>query len=480
MNAEFAEEAEGAEGAEAESEIGRRAFGPCVARTGGLCALCLLCALCVLSVIAHAQTPPNWPQFRGPHAAGATATAVPTVWDVKAGRNILWKTPIPGLSHSSPIVWGDQVFVLTTQPKVARELTLKLGESGVDPADDLVPHVWQLYAFERRTGRVRWERTVHEGMPRLKRHVKASHASATPATDGTHVVLLAGSQGLFCYDVTGKLLWTRDLGVMDVGLVGDPSYQWGPASSPVIYRNLVIIQNDKHQGSTLAAFDLRTGTPAWQAARDEFPSWATPLVFQSGGRTELVTNSGKHIRGYDPETGRELWRMADQATQVKVPSPVGAGDLVIVSGGYPPAGRPIYAIRPVGAAPGELEWQTERGASYTTTPIVHDRILYSVTDNGILSAYRTASGERLYQTRISPAASNFSASPVVAADKLYFTSEEGDVFVVQAGPVFKLLATNTMDEVCMATPAVVDGMLIVRTRTQLVAIGERSQSSAQR
>jgi outer membrane protein assembly factor BamB len=441
----------------------------------------LVCVALSAFVVRHlaltAQSPPNWPQFRGPRTAGAAAGAAPTAWDLKAGRNILWKTPIPGLSHSSPIVWADSVFVLTTVPKTPRDLTLKLGDAGIDPADDMVPHEWKLYSLERRTGAVRWDRTVHDGMPRMKRHVKASHASSTPATDGTHIVVLAGSQGLFCYDMSGKLLWTRDLGVMDVGLVDDPSYQWGPASSPIIYKNLVIIQNDRHRDSSLSAFDVRTGAPVWQVTRDELPSWATPLVFQPGSRTELVTNSGKYIRGYDPDTGRELWRLSDNATQVKVPSPVAAGSLVVVTGGYPPAGRPIYAIRAGAAgeiAPDQVAWRVDRGSSYTSTPIVHDEILYSVTDNGILSAYRIATGARLYQTRISNAASGFSASPVAAGDKIYFASEDGDVFVVQAGPQFKLVATNPMAEPCMATPAVVDGTIIVRTRTQLVAISEKS------
>jgi outer membrane protein assembly factor BamB len=457
---------------------GDAAASPCASlRSLHLRGYACLCVLCFLSALAHAQPSTEWPAFRGPNTSGVVATTAPTAWDVPAGRNIAWKTPIPGLSHSSPIVWGDHVFVITAVPATARDLPLKLGQAGIDPADDMVPHAWKLYSIERRTGRVRWERTVHEGMPRMKRHVKASHASSTPATDGTHVAVLAGSQGLFCYDLEGKLLWTRDLGVMDVGLVDDPSYQWGPASSPIIYKNLVIIQNDRHRDSSLAAFDVRTGSPAWQVTRDELPSWATPLLFQSGGRAELVTNSGKYIRGYNPDTGRELWRFPDAATQVKVPSPVSAGDLIIVSGGYPPAGRPIYAIRPGSEGeigPDRLAWRTDRGSSYTPTPIVHKGILYSVTDNGILSAYQAATGERLYQTRISTAASNFSASPVAAGDKLYFTSEDGDVFVVQAGPEFKLVATNSMGEVCMATPAIVDGMLIVRTRTQLVAIGGKS------
>jgi outer membrane protein assembly factor BamB len=427
----------------------------------------------------EAQQIGNWPQFRGTDATGVSSVAVPTAWDVKSGHNILWKTPIPGLSHSSPIAWGNRIFLVTVVPKTDRELELKTGPSGIDPANDLVPHVWRLYAIDVTNGRVQWERVIHEGTPRMKRHIKSSHASSTPATDGQRVVVLAGTEGLFCYDVQGKLLWRRDLGVMDVGLVDDPTYQWGPASSPIIYRDLVIVQNDRHRDSWLAAYDLKTGAPVWQTPHEELPSWATPLVFR-GKRTELVTNSPRYIRGTDPETGRELWRLSDAATQVKVPSPVAAGNMVIVTGGYPPAGRPIYAVQP--GVNGEistrqLAWRAERGSPYTSTPIVHDGILYSVTDNGILSAYRTSTGERLYQTRISEAASNFSASPVAAADKLYFTSEDGDIFVVQAGPTFKLVTTNEMGEVCMATPAIVDRRLIVRTRTQLIAIGERSQTS---
>jgi outer membrane protein assembly factor BamB len=427
----------------------------------------------------NAQPARNWPQFRGPDAAGVSSTTVPAAWDVKSGHNILWKTPIPGLSHSSPIAWGDRIFLVTVVPKTDQALELKTGASGIDPANDLVPHVWRLYAIDVTSGRVRWDRVIHEGTPRTKRHIKASHASSTPATDGQRVVVLAGTEGLFCYDVEGKLLWKRDLGLMDVGLVDDPTYQWGPASSPIIHRNLVIVQNDRHRDSWLAAYDLKTGAPVWQTPHDELPSWATPLVFR-GKRTELVTNSPRYIRGTDPDTGRELWRLSDSATQVKIPSPVAAGNLVIVTGGYPSAGRPIYAVQPGidgEISTGQLAWRVERGSPYTSTPIVHAGILYSVTDNGILSAYRTSTGERLYQTRISEAASNFSASPVAAGDKLYFTSEDGDIFVVQAGPTFKLVATNDMGEVCMATPAIVDRTLIVRTRTQLIAIGDRSPTS---
>jgi len=261
-----------------------------------------------------------------------------------------------------------------------------------------------------------------------------------------------------------------------VGLVDDPGYQWGPASSPVIFGNRVIVQNDRHKDSFLAAYDLATGKEVWRTTHDEYPSWATPLIVRTDARTELVTNSGKYIRGFDPETGRELWRLSDENTQVKVPSPVAAGDLVIVTGGYPPGRRPIYAIRPGGKGTltkQVLAWQTDRGAPYTGTPLVHQGIVYVCTDNGILSAYDARSGERIYQQRVSTEAGGFSASPIAAGDRIYLASEEGDVFVLQAGREFKLLATNRMGEITMATPAATGNTLVVRTQTQLVGI--RSQ-----
>jgi outer membrane protein assembly factor BamB len=347
-------------------------------------------------------------------------------------------------------------------------------KAGIDSAKDMVAHTWRLIALDRATGAIVWNKAVHEGVPRLKRHVKSSHASSTPATNGRQIVALLGSEGLFCFDMNGTLQWRQDLGLMDVGLVDDPSYQWGPASSPTIFDDIVIVQNDRHKDSFLAAFDLATGKQVWRTNHDEFPSWATPTIVRGQSRTEVVTNGGKFIRGFDPKTGRELWRLSDNLTQVKVPTPIVAGELVIVTGGYPPGGRPIYAIRPGGS--GEIDakgvaWRTDRGAPYTSTPLLYDGLLYACTDNGILSAYEPASGKRIYQQRVGAAAAGFSASPIAADGKLYLTSEDGDIFVVRAGRTFELLATNHMGETLMATPAISGNMLIVKTQTQLVGIG---------
>ena len=424
------------------------------------------CALlpCALS----AQS--NWPSFRGDNASGvAPSGRPPAVWDISSSRDVRWKLPLPGLGHSSPIVWGDRIYVTAAVPLEKTADELKLGDSdqaGIDAAKDLVRHSWRVYAIDRRTGAVVWQREVHQGVPRSKRHAKSSHASATPATDGKVIVALLGSEGLYALDTSGKVLWKQDLGLLDVGLVDDPSYQWGPASSPVIVGDLVIVQNDRHKDSYVAAFNVGTGKEVWRSPRAEWPSWSTPAALRTASGTELVTNSPHYIRGHDVRTGRELWRVQDPGGEVKVVTPVPADGLVIVTGGYPSGGRPIYAIRPGG----EIAWKTENGSPYTPTPLVYDGLLYVVRDNGVLSAYEVKTGERIYQQRLAAEAGGFSASPVAADGRIYFTSEDGDIYVVRAGRTFELLGRNSMGQVCMATPAISGDLLIVRTRSMLYGI----------
>ncbi|MBK5296575.1 MAG: PQQ-binding-like beta-propeller repeat protein [Vicinamibacteria bacterium] len=418
----------------------------------------------------------QWPQFRGAATAGVAATAVPTTWNLAANTGVVWKTPIAGLGHSSPIVWDDRVFV-TTATSAAPNPQLDIRHSGISMAADDGRQTWTVVALDRATGKVVWEQAAFEGVPRVKRHLKASHASATPATDGQYVVALFGSEGLYCYDFAGRLLWKQDLGVMNTGLVGDEGVQWGPASSPIIHGPLVIVQNDRQRESFLAAYELKSGEQVWKVERDEFPSWATPLVTTVNGRSELVVNASKFIRAYDPMTGRELWRLPDAETQVKVASPVAGPGMVIVTGGYPRGSHPIYAIRPqqqgaidaTGTA--GFSWRLDRGSPYVPTPLVYGTEIYVLADNGVLAAYDVATGARLYQQRLDETPLGFSASPIGAGGYVYLASEDGDVFVVKAGRTFELVARNDMNEALMATPAVAGGMLIIRGRSHLFAIG---------
>ena len=435
----------------------------------------ILGATLVLPSSADAQ---RWPSFRGPDAGGVeTAGQPPMTWNVDAGTNVAWKTPIPGLGHSSPVVWGDRIFVTSAVPLpgpdgdagVGADSTVILKEVGSIP--NRARHAWRLYCLDRATGRVVWERTAHEGMPKAKRHAKASQASATAATDGTHVVAMMGSEGLYAFDMAGTPLWTKSLGHLNLGYVDDKNEEWGPGSSPVIHDGLVIVQNDRHADSYVVAFDVRTGQEKWRVGRDEMPSWATPLVHR-GTRTTIVTNSPKAIRGHDAATGKELWQIAD-GTQVKVPTPVAFEDLVIVTGGWPTGGRPIFAIR---AATGEVAWKLDRGSPYTTTPLVYQGVLYVLVDNGVLSAYDARTGRRFYQQRLARDAGGFSASPVAAADRIYLPSEDGVMFVVRAGRTYQLLARNDMKEMLLASPAIAGDTLFVRTRSHVVALAGSRQA----
>lgn len=438
----------------------------------------IVLALC-LSISLTTANGQNWPSFRGPNASGvADGANLPITWDVEKSQNVLWKTDIPGLSHASPIVWGNHIFVITAISSDAKP-TFIAKDKGIGLASDTQKHTWRIYSIDRRNGRILWERTAYEGVPRAKRHVKASQANSTPVTDGRYVVGLFGSEGLACYNTDGKLLWKQDLGVLNPGLWDDKESSWGHSSSPVIYRELVIVQADGHKQSFIAAFNLKDGKQAWRVERNEITSWTTPTIYEGKNRTELIANGGRYIRGYDPLTGRELWRFSDSDTQVKMQAPLIAHDLIYITGGYPP-GRAMYAFRPgavgdISLKSGEqkndfIAWRASNGSPYTPTPIIYGELLYALADNGVLSAYDAKTGERIYQQRLP---SSFSASPVAADGRLYLASEDGDVFVVKAGRQYELLARNTMGQPLMGTPAISQGMLVVRGESVLYALAER-------
>lgn len=424
----------------------------------------------------------NWPSFRGVNASGvAEGHDTPTAWNVEEKKNVAWKTPIPGLGHSSPIVWGDRIFV-TTAVSGKENPELKVGLYGnIEPVQDDTVHQWKVYCLDKKTGKVLWQKTAHQGVPKVKRHTKATQANSTMATDGKDVVAFFGSEGLYCYDLSGNLRWKKDLGLLDSGFFMMPEAQWGFASSPILHDGKVLVQCDVQKGSFVAAFDVKDGREIWRTPRADVPTWSTPTVYRdSAGRTQLIVNGWKHIGGYDANTGKELWRLTGGG-DIPVPTPVVGHGLIYITNAH---GRmaPIYAIRDsatgdlsstesAAAAP-HIAWSLTREGAYMQTPLVYGDYLYNCRDNGILSCYEAKTGKRIYQERLGTGRTGFTASSVAASGKLYLTSEEGDIYVVQAGPEFKLLSVNPMGEICMATPALSEGTVFFRTQGHLVAIRE--------
>jgi outer membrane protein assembly factor BamB len=429
---------------------------------------------------APRTAPRPWTGFRGDNASGnGDGQGAVVEWDLESGRNVRWKTPIPGISTASPIVSGDRVFVVTAISS-AGDSTFRTGLYGdVKPVDDLSEHTWKIYALDRTSGKILWERTAHTGVPQVKRHTKSSQANSTPVTDGQRVVAVFGSIGLLAaWNVDGTPLWTTDIGVVNSGWFFDPDYQWGHSSSPILYGNTAIVQVDQYRGSYIAAYALDSGKEVWRTERsDEISTWGTPTIFRAGDRDEIVTN-GTTVRGYDARTGRELWSLGPNS-EVTVGTPVVGPGLVYVTGGYPPV-RPIYAIGPGARGamtvkgddkPEAIAWTNDREGTYIPTPLFYDGLLYTLGNNGILTAYDGKSGERIYRARVGGGGS-FAASPVAADGRLYFANEDGQVIVAKAGREYQELTTNEMQEVIMATPAISNGVIVIRTLGHVYGIGD--------
>ncbi len=437
-----------------------------------------------LAIAAETPAPAasNWPSFRGAGARGiAEGAPTPTKWDVGSGQNVLWTTPIPGLAHSSPVVWGDSVFV-TTAIRAGGQAPLKVGLYGdIGAAEDDGAQRWVVYRLDRKTGKVVWERTAFEGKPRQRRHPKSSHANSTPATDGKHVVVLFGSEGLLCYDWKGRLVWKKDLGVLQASFFTVPDAQWGFGSSPVIDEGVVYVQADVLNGGFLGAFDVRSGKEIWRTPRQDVPTWSTPTFHQVGDRKLVLVNGWKHAGAYDARTGSEVWKLRGLG-DIPVPTPFVADGLVFITQAHGP-GSPVYAVKV--EAKGDVSlagdarsnesvvWSIERGGAYLPTPVVYQGLLYLCQHNGVLNVFRARTGEKLYQERLGGGNVGFTASLAAADGKVYVSSEDGDVYVVKAGESFDLLAKNPMGEVLMTTVAIADGTLFFRTRSRLLAVGSR-------
>ena len=414
---------------------------------------------------------------------------MPQEWDVAKNKGVRWRTPIPGLSHASPIAWGERVFVATAVAK-GGDAELKIGLYGTgDSADDMVEHVFQLWCLDLAEGRPIWMRTATRAVPKFARHTKATHVDSTPVTDGRQVIAVFGAQGMFCYSMDGDLRWKVDVGDLDVGPHDSMDLYWGYASSPVLADGKVILQADVKENPYLAAWDVATGELAWRVTRDDTTSWATPTVVGTEiGAAQVIVNGCKHMGGYALADGKEIWRMAGGGG-LPIPAPIVAGDLLLLTSNHRPIApghplKPIFAVkrsatgtlavpRPDNAGE-QVAWMKTRVGNYIQTPIVYRGLVYLCAVQGVVTILDAKTGEQYGRHRLGSGGS-FSASAVAGDGKVYFTSEEGDVHVVKAGVEFEGLSVNPLGEICMATPAIAGGTLIFRTRGHVVAVDGEAQ-----
>ncbi len=423
----------------------------------------------------------NWPSFRGLNARGfSDGRPTPVTWNIESKKNIEWKTAIPGLAHSSPIIWGNRIFITTAVSENENPVLDTELKGNINPVEGETSHQWKVYCLDKKTGKILWEKTAHEGVPKVKRHPMATHANSTAATDGKYVVAFFGSEGLYCYTMDGKLVWKKDFGILESAFFSVPTAQWGFASSPVIHDGVVVVQCDALNTAFLAALDIKSGKELWRTPREDYPTWSTPTIYVGEQSTQIIVNGFKHIGGYDFQTGKEIWKI-NGGGDIPIPTPVVADNLVYINSAH---GRmsPIYAIKLDAEGDISLEdettsnenivWSVRRGGAYIQTPLIYGDYLYNLNWNGSLSCFNAKTGEQVYREQLGKMTA-FAASPVAAAGKLYFCSQDGDVYVVKAGPNFEILATNSMNDENLATPAISDGKLYFRTHHYLVAVAEK-------
>jgi outer membrane protein assembly factor BamB len=415
----------------------------------------------------------NWPQFRGPHAGVAVDDPVlPDAWTPT--ENVVWKVDVPGMGWSSPIVWGDHVFLTsvvnsdTTEPP---KPGLYFG--GERPASKAA-HRWIAYDIDFKTGAVRWQKEVRAGAPPGPRHLKNSYASETPATDGERVYVYFGGVGVFAFDFSGKPLWSKPSTTFKT------RYGWGTAASPVLHRDRLYIVDDNDERSSLTAYDKRTGAEIWRTSREEGTNWATPFVWEHEGRTEIVTSGTGKVRSYDL-AGKQLWEFRGMSS-IAIPTPFAAHGLLFISSGYvlDPL-RPTYAIRPTASGDISLKegetsnqhiaWSGATLGPYNPTPIVYGDYYYTLFDRGFFTCHDARTGKEIYaKQRITADASGFTASPWAYNGKLFVLSEDGDTYAIQAGPEFKVLGKSSLNEMALASPAIARGSVFVRTASKLYRI----------
>ncbi len=429
-----------------------------------------LVALFSLTTVGFAA---NWPQWRGPDGSGiSTEKNLPAEWTPT--KNIKWKTPISGRGHSSPIVWGNKIFLTTAiegelvpDAKAAKHMIEGKEYVHPDSVGANHKHTFKVIALNRDTGKILWETVAWEGTPYDNRHRKSSYAASTPATDGKLVYAFFGSEGLYAFDFNGKPAWNAQLGKM--GTVG-----MGTGTSPILYENLVIVQCDEENGesSFIVALDKKTGKEVWRTPRKVQVSWSTPLLVRGATRSELIASGTEFVISYDPATGKELWRHKGVESNA-IPSPVANSDMVFVVAGFPAKIAMAIKLGGSGDLTGtpNVPWKYAKGTAYVPSPILYGDYLYLTTDRGILTCIDAKTGEVKYEGGRIPIPATFTASPVAFEGKILMTSEDGDTFIVKAGPKHEIIGTNSIGEAVYASPAVAEGRIFIRGEKNLYCIG---------
>jgi len=429
-------------------------------------------------VVATAGAADNWPRLRGPGALGVAAGAdLPETWDTD--KNVEWKTDVPGRGWSSPIIWGHQVFLTTVinsgRTEEARK-GLYFGGNRKVASTDI--HEWRVLCFDLEDGKLLWNRLVHKGVPENPIHIKNSYASETPVTDGTRVYAYFGNIGVFCFDLSGRPLWTHPLEVVRM------RFDWGTAASPVLHNDRLYIVNDNEGQSYLTALDASTGKEVWRVNRDEGSNWSAPYVWENDLRTEIITPGTGRTRSYDLQ-GKQLYEFGG-ASSITIATPYAKFGRLYVSSGYVlDPKKPIWAITPgasgdISLASGDtsgkfIAWCRKDAAPYNPSTIIYDDQLYVLLDRGFVTSYDAHTGKPVYDRQRLPHGRAFTASPVAAGGRIYFVNEYGTTFVIRAGRDYQLLAENELGEedMCMATPAIAGNRLLIRTDSRLFCISHK-------
>ncbi len=435
----------------------------------------------------------HWPQWRGPFFNGMARGDAPTFWSDTS--NIKWKAAIPGRGHSTPVIWGDKIFLTTAIPTgkptptpapkdPAPSASAPAGsqppaqadaqQRGRRPGGDSGPqaeHKFDVLCLNRKTGKLLWQRTAKVAVPHEGYHrAYGSFASNSPVTDGKYVYVSFGSRGVYCYDFNGKLIWEQDLGVQMKMRLG-----FGEGTAPLLLGDRLILVFDHEASSFIVSLDKRTGKELWRVSRDERSSWSTPLAVEHGGRKQVIVTGTTRVRSYDPENGKVLWESAGLGANA-IPVPVDQNGVVYVMSGYRDPRLMAIKLGKEGDLSGSdsIVWSHTRGLAYTASPVLYDNKLYVVTDNGMITAFNATTGEPYYAQVRLPKTPNLKSSPVGANGKLYLATEDGDVVVLRMGEKFEVIATNTLaDQVFIASPVIAAGELFLRGQNHLFCIAEK-------